>query len=48
MDDIYKNFEDYYPNKKRNILIVFDDMIADMLSDKNLNPIVTEMLEEEN
>ena len=43
MDDIYKNFEDYYPNKKRNILIVFDDMIADMLSDKNLNPIVTEM-----
>ena len=48
MDDIYKNFEDYHPNKKRNILIVFDDMIADMLSDKNLNPIVTEMLEEEN
>ena len=48
MDDIYNNFEDYHPNKKRNILIVFDDMIADMLSDKNLNPIVTEMLEEEN
>ena len=29
MDDIYKNFEEYNPNKKRKILIVFDDMIAD-------------------
>ena len=34
MDDIYKNIEDYNPNKKRKILIVFDDMIADMLSNK--------------
>ena len=32
MDDIYKNTEEYNPNKKRKILIVFDDMIADMLS----------------
>ena len=29
--------------KKRKILIVFDDMIADMLSNKKLNPIVTEL-----
>ena len=29
MDDIYKNFEECNPNKKRKILIVFDDMIAD-------------------
>ena len=37
------------PNKKRKILIVFDDMIADILSNKKLNPIVTELLlEEEN
>ena len=36
MDDIYKNSEEYNPNKKRKILIVFDDMIADMLSYKNL------------
>ena len=43
MDDIYKNIEDYNPNKKRKILIVFDDMIADMLSNKKLNPIVTEL-----
>ena len=43
MDDIYKNIEEYNPNKKRKILIVFDDMIADMLSNKKLNPIVTEL-----
>ena len=34
MNDIYKNIEDYNPNKKRKILIVSDDMIADMLSNK--------------
>ena len=37
------NTEDYNPNKKRKILIVFDDIIADMLSNKKLNPIVTEL-----
>ena len=36
MDDIYKNIEKYNPNKKRKILIVFDNMIADMLSNKKL------------
>ena len=36
MDDIYKNIEEYNPNKKRKIIIVFDDMIADMLSRKTL------------
>ena len=34
MDDIYKNIEEYNSNKKRKILIVFDDMIADILSNK--------------
>ena len=34
MGNIYKNIEEYNPNKKRKTLIVFDDMIADMLSDK--------------
>ena len=44
MDDIYnKSIEEENPNKKRKILIVFDGMIADMLSNKNLNPIVTEL-----
>ena len=42
-DDIYKNIEEYNPNKKRKILIVFGDMITDMLSNKKLNPIVTEL-----
>ena len=37
MDDVYKNTEEYNPNKKHQILIVFDDIIADMLSDKKLN-----------
>ena len=36
MDDIYKNIEEYNSNKKSKILIVFDDMTADMLVIKNL------------
>ena len=36
MDDIDKDIEDKNPNKKRKVLILFDDMIADMLSNKNL------------
>ena len=43
MDGIYKNIEEYNPNKKRQILIVFDYMIADLLSNTKLNPIVTEL-----
>ena len=38
MVNICKNIEDYNPNKRRKTLIVFDDMMADMLSDKKLNP----------
>ena len=41
MDNVYKNIEEHNLNKKHNILILFDDMIADMLSNKKLNPIVT-------
>ena len=43
MFDIHKNIKDYNPNKKRKILIVFDDMIADMLSNKKPNLMVTEL-----
>ena len=43
MDDFYKNIQEYNPNKKSKILIAFDDIIADMLSNKKLNPIVTEL-----
>ena len=39
----YKNIEECNRNKKQKILIVFDDMIADILSNKKLNPIVTEL-----
>ena len=38
--DIYKNIEDYNPNKKRRILILFDT-IAEMFSNNKLNPIAT-------
>ena len=43
MEDVYKNTENYNPGKKRKILIVFDDMIADMINNKKLNPVVTEL-----
>ena len=43
MDDIYKNIEEHNPNKKRKILIFFQDLIADILSNKKLRLIVTEL-----
>ena len=43
IQDVYKNMKDYNSGKKRKILIVFDDMIADMINNKKLNPIVTEL-----
>ena len=43
MQYVYKNIEDYNPGKKRKMLIVFDDMIADMINNKKLNPVVTEL-----
>ena len=42
MQDIYKKIEDYNLNKKRKVLIDFDDMIADMINNKKPNPVVTE------
>ena len=48
MQDVYKNIEDYNPIKKRKVLIVFDDMIADMINNNKLNPIVTELFEVKN
>ena len=43
MHDVYKNIDNYNLNKENKILIVFDDMIADMISNKKLNSIVTEL-----
>ena len=43
MQDVYKNIEYYNPGKKHKILIVFDDMIADMINNKKPNPVATEL-----
>ena len=43
MQVVYKNIEDYNPIKKRKILLAFDDMIADMINNIKLNPLVTEL-----
>ena len=43
MHDVYNNIDNYNPNKENKILIVFDDMIADMINNKKLNSIVTEL-----
>ena len=43
MCDVYKNIDEYNPNKENKILIVFDDMIADMIYNKKLNSIATEL-----
>ena len=43
MHDVYKNINYYNPDKERKILIVFDDMIADIIKNKRLNSIVTEL-----
>ena len=43
MDGIYKNITEFNPNKKRKVLIVFDDLIAGLLTNENCNRIVTEL-----
>ena len=43
MHDAYKNIDEYNPDKERKILIVFDDMIGDMINNKKLDSIVTEL-----
>ena len=43
MYDVHNNINDYSPDKEKEILIVFDDMIADIINNKKLNSIVTEL-----
>ena len=43
MQDVNKNINDYNPRKKRKVLIDFDDMIADMINNKKLDSIVTDL-----
>ena len=42
MDDVYENIDDYKPNRQKKILIVFDDMIADIMSNKKFQAIIKE------
>ena len=44
MHDVYKNIDMDNPDKENKILIVFDNMFADMINNKKLNSIVTELL----
>ena len=43
IDEVYENLEDHNGTRKRRVLIVFDDVIADMESNKKLSPIVNEL-----
>ena len=43
MQDVYKNIDEYNTDKERKILIVFDDMVADMINRKKLNSVATEL-----
>ena len=43
MDDVYNNIDDYNPKRKRKILIVFDDMIADIMTNKRFQAIIKDL-----
>ena len=43
MDDVYENIDHSNPNRKRKILIVFDDMIADIMANKKFQSIIKEL-----
>ena len=43
MDDIDKNINDFNPNRKRKILIVFDDMIADIMDNNKSKGLISEL-----
>ena len=43
MDDVFTNIEDYNKQRKRKVLIIFDDMIGDIMSSKNFKAIIKEL-----
>ena len=43
MDDVFTNIDDYNKQRKRKVLIIFDDMIADIRSGKNFKAIIKEL-----
>ena len=44
MDDVYENINDYNPSRKRKVLIIFDDMFADIMSNKKFQAIIKELV----
>ena len=44
MDDVYENIDYYNPKKDRKVLVVFDDMIADIMTNKKFQVIIKELL----
>ena len=44
MDDVFNNIDDYHPNRKTKILIVFDDKIAVIMANKKFQNIIKELL----
>ena len=43
MNDVYQNIDDYNPSRKRKILFAFDDMIADIMSNKKFQAMIKEL-----
>ena len=43
MDDVYQKIDDYNPSREIKILIVFDDMIADIMTNKKIRDIIKEL-----
>ena len=43
MDDVYENVNNYNPSKKRKVLIIFDDMIADVMTNTKFKSIIKEL-----
>ena len=43
MDDVFTNIDDYHKKRRQKVLIVFDDMIADIMSSKKFNTIIKEL-----
>ena len=43
MDDVYDNIHDYNPSRRRKILLVFDDMIADIMKNRRFQAIIKEL-----
>ena len=43
MDDVYDNIKDYNASRKRKTLIIFDDMIADVMTNKKIQAVIKEL-----